>query len=329
MQLQTRLRFLIYFGSVIFIGSFGFYSLGKDWSVLESVYMTIITLSTVGFGETQPLTDAGKIWAIVVILFGVTGVAYLFSEYSKELFRLDLYRRNKMLKSVKRLHDHYIICGYGRMGAVIAKEMHEKKQHFVVIDFNPEKIRKIEECGFLYVEGDATLEETLIEAGVEKAKVIVVVLNTDQDNLFVSMSIRTLNSDAFLVSRCSVNDTSSKLRRAGVDKIVNPYVTGGHKMSELLLSPQLEDSVTITTPQQTSIDYGIDEIQMSELDQFDGMMVKDCRLREDYELLIIGIIDAKGDVKVNPSSDQVLHRDQTIMVIGKKENLDRLKELMN
>ena len=100
-------------------------------------------------------------------------------------------------------------------------------------------------------------------------------------------------------------------------------------MSELLLSPQLEDSVTITTPQQTSIDYGIDEIQMSELDQFDGMMVKDCRLREDYKLLIVGIIDAKGDVKVNPSSDQVLHRDQTIMVIGQKENLDRLKELMN
>ena len=126
MQLQTHLRFLIYFGSVIFIGSFGFYSLGKDWSVLESVYMTIITLSTVGFGETQPLTDAGKIWAIVVILFGVTGVAYLFSEYSKELFRLDLYRRNKMLKSIKRLHDHYIICGYGRMGAVIAKECTRK-----------------------------------------------------------------------------------------------------------------------------------------------------------------------------------------------------------
>ena len=324
MQVKTRFRFFIYFSSVIFIGSLGFYSLGHDWSVLESVYMTIITLSTVGFGETQPLTDAGKIWAIIVILFGVTGVAYLFTEFSKELFRLDLYRRNKMLKSVKKLHNHYIICGYGRMGAVIARELHEKRRPIVIIDNNPEKIRKIDEKGYLYIEGDATLEETLTEAGVERAEGIVVVLNTDQDNLFVSMSIRTLNNDVFLVSRCSVNDTASKLRRAGVDKVVNPYVAGGHKMSELLITPQLEDSVSIKSPQNTSIDFGIDEINLSELDQFDGMMIKDCRLREDYELLIVGLINANGSVIVNPGSELVLNRDQTIMVIGKKENLERL-----
>jgi voltage-gated potassium channel len=229
-----------------------------------------------------------------------------------------------MLKSVKKLHNHYIICGYGRMGAVIARELHEKGRPFVIIDNNPEKIRKIHEKGYLYIEGDATLEETLTEAGVERAEGIVVVLNTDQDNLFVSMSIRTLNNDVFLVSRCSVNDTASKLRRVGVDKVVNPYVAGGHKMSELLLSPQLEDSVTIKSPQQTSIDFGIDEIQLSELDRFDGMMIKDCRLREDYELSIVGIIDTAGNVKINPGSEEVLHMDQTIMIIGKKENLERL-----
>ena len=318
MQVKTRFRFFIYFSSVIFIGSLGFYSLGHDWSVLESVYMTIITLSTVGFGETQPLTDAGKIWAIIVILFGVTGVAYLFTEFSKELFRLDLYRRNKMLKSVKKLHNHYIICGYGRMGAVIARELHEKGRPFVIIDNNPEKIKKIDEKGYFFIEGDATIEETLHEAGVERASGIVVVLNTDQDNLFVCMSIRSMNNDAFLVSRCSVNDNLPKLRRVGVDKVVNPYVAGGHKMSELLLSPQLEDSVTIKSPQQTSIDFGIDEIQLSELDRFDGMMIKDCRLREDYELSIVGIIDAAGNVKINPGSKEVLHMDQTIIVIGKK-----------
>ena len=324
MQVKTRFRFFIYFSSVIFIGSLGFYSLGHDWSVLESVYMTIITLSTVGFGETQPLTDAGKIWAIIVILFGVTGVAYLFTEFSKELFRLDLYRRNKMLKSVKKLHNHYIICGYGRMGAVIARELHEKGRPFVIIDNNPEKIKKIDEKGYFFIEGDATIEETLHEAGVERASGIVVVLNTDQDNLFVCMSIRSMNNDAFLVSRCSVNDNLPKLRRVGVDKVVNPYVAGGHKMSELLLSPQLEDSVTIKSPQQTSIDFGIDEIQLSVLDRFDGMMIKDCRLREDYELSIVGIIDTAGNVKINPGSEEVLHMDQTIMIIGKKENLERL-----
>ncbi len=324
MQVKTRFRFFMYFGGVIFIGSLGFYSLGENWSVLESIYMTIITLSPVGTGETQPLTDAGKIWAIIVILFGVTVVAYLFTEFSKELFRLDLYRRNKMLKSVKKLHNHYIICGYGRMGAVIARELQEKDRSFVIIDHDPDKIRKIDEKGFIFVEGDATLEETLIDAGVDRANGIVVVLNNDQDNLFVCMSIRSMNNDAFLVSRCSVNDNLPKLRRVGVDKVVNPYVAGGHKMSELLLSPKLEDSVTLKSPQQTSIDFGIDEIQLSELDQFDGMMIKDCGLREKYELSIVCIIDATGNVNVNPSSEEVLHRDQTIMVIGTKENLERL-----
>ncbi|HIN27050.1 MAG TPA: hypothetical protein EYM74_07060 [Candidatus Marinimicrobia bacterium] len=229
-----------------------------------------------------------------------------------------------MLKSVKKLHNHYIICGYGRMGAVIARELHEKGRPFVIIDNNPEKIKKIDEKGYFFIEGDATIEETLHEAGVERASGIVVVLNTDQDNLFVCMSIRSMNNDAFLVSRCSVNDNLPKLRRVGVDKVVNPYVAGGHKMSELLLSPQLEDSVTIKSPQQTSIDFGIDEIQLSELDRFDGMMIKDCRLREDYELSIVGIIDTAGNVKINPGSEEVLHMDQTIMIIGKKENLERL-----
>ncbi len=325
MQIKTRLRFSTYFSLLIFIGAFGFYLLGENWTVLESIYMTIITLSTVGFGETQPLTDTGKIWAIIVILFGVTGVAYLFSEFSKELFRLDLYRRKKMLKKVKKFQEHYIICGYGRMGAVITKELHEKGVPIVIIDNDPKKIRRIDEKGLLFVEGDATLEKTLIEAGTKRAKGIVVVLNTDQDNLFVSMSIRALNSEAFLVSRCSVNDAESKLRRVGVNKIVNPYVVGGHKMSELLLNPAIEDSVMIKTPKQGSIEFGIDEIKLSELRQFDGKMIKDSRLREEYGLLIVGVIDINGNVDINPPSERVLQIDHIIMVIGEKDNLERFK----
>ena len=328
MQLKTRLLFIFYFIAVIFIGSLGFYILGKDWTVLESVYMTIITLSTVGFGEPHPLSDGGRIWAIIVIWFGVSGVAYLFSEFNKELFRFDLYRKNKMLKSVKKLQNYYIICGYGRMGAVIARELKEKDQSFVIIDHNPEKIRKIDEKGYMFVEGDATLEETLIKAGVEKANGSVVVLNNDQDNLFVCMSIKSLKNDAFLVSRCAISENASKLRRVGVNKVVNPYVAGGHKMSELLMMPQLEDSVTINTPQHTTIDLGIDEIKLSDIDQFDGLMIKDCELREKYELSIVCIIDGEGNINVNPSSEEVLNRDQTIMVIGTKENLERLTSHM-
>ena len=228
MKHRRTKQITIWIITLVGIATTGFYIIGgEEWSLLDSLYMTLITLATVGFREVHPLTEAGRIWTIIIIVFGVTSFAYLLSQFGSELLELNHYRRRKMLKRVKKLKDHYIICGYGRMGAVIAKEMKEKKETFVVVEKNPEKIRKIEDCGFLYVEGDATLEETIIDAGVERAKGIVVVLNTDLDNLFVSMSIRTLNNDIFLVSRCSVYDTSSKLRRAGVNKIVNPYVAGG------------------------------------------------------------------------------------------------------
>jgi voltage-gated potassium channel len=319
---HSRTKQIVIWGiSLVGIATIGFYIIGgEEWSLLDSLFMTFITLTTVGFQEVRPLSDAGQIWTIIIIIFGVTSFAYLISQFGSELLELNQYRRRKMLKRVNKLKDHYIICGYGRMGAVIAEEMDEKKQTFVIIEKDPDKIRKIVECGFLYVEGDATLEETLNEAGVQKAKGIVVVLNTDQDNLYVSMSIRTLNNEAFLVSRCSINDTLLKLRRVGVDKIVNPYVAGGHKMSELLLTPQLEDSVSVSTP-HTSIDYGIDEIKLSEIDKYDGIMIKDSQLREKYGLLIIGIIEKNGEVLVNPGSDYILNRNQIIMVIGKKENL--------
>ena len=324
MNIKSRKRLLFYFSAVIITGSMGFYVLEENWTILESVYMTIITLSTVGFGETHPLSDFGKIWAIGVILFGVSGVAYMFSEFSEELFRMDFYRRNKMERKIRKLKNHYIICGYGRMGAVIAGELEEKDLSFVVIDNNPEEIKNIEEKEFLCIEGDATLESTLLAAGVERAKGIVVALNTDPDNLFVSMSVRSLNNDVFLVSRCSANDTASKLKRVGVDKIVNPYIAGGHRMSELLISPQLEDSVSISASMDTGIDFGIDEIKISELSQYDGVAIGKSKLQDEFGLLIVGVTDKEGNTLVNPGPGHVLHRDQTIMVIGTKENLKGL-----
>ncbi len=177
------------------------------------------------------------------------------------------------------------------MGAVIARELQEKDLSFVVIDNNPEEIKNIEEKEFLYIDGDATLETTLIAAGVERAEGIVVALNIDPDNLFVSMSVRTLNNDVFLVSRCSANDTASKLKRVGVDKIVNPYIAGGHRMSELLISPQLEDSVSVSGSLNGGVDFGIDEIKISELSQYVGIKIGDTKLQDEHGLLIVGVTD--------------------------------------
>jgi len=322
------IKFLLYLFTLFVVGTIGFYVIGnEEWNIIDSLYMTLITLSTVGFSEVHPLDENGRIWAMILIIFGVTGFTIMVSQIGLDLVNIKRYRRNKMLKRIKRMKDHYIICGYGRMGAIIAEELAAKRRPFVIVDNNDEKIYDIEEKGYKYIPGDATIEETLIAARAEDAAGIVIVLDTDQDNLFVTMSARAINPDAFILSRCSKADTNSKLRRAGADKVVNPYVAGGHKMAELLLSPNIEDTVSITTPKR-DLDLVIDEIRLSEIDRYDGIMIKDSRLREEYNLVIVGLIESNGNITLNPDPHTVLKHDQTILVIGSKENMQLFKEVI-
>ena len=230
-----RFTFLIYFIALITIGSVGFYVIGGDeWSIIDSIYMTILSLSTVGFGEVHPLNEIGKLWAILLIIFGVSGFAYIVYELGSELIQLNTYRSRTMRKKISKLQSHYVICGYGRMGAIIASEFQKKNISFVIIEINDSKIIDIQENGYNHIHGDATLDETLINAGIIDSKGIVVVLDNDQDNLFVTMSARNLNQNSYIISRCSKQDTGNKLKRAGANKVVNPYITGGHRMAELL-----------------------------------------------------------------------------------------------
>ncbi|MDP6401463.1 MAG: potassium channel family protein, partial [Candidatus Marinimicrobia bacterium] len=250
-----KIYIFIYFFLLLFIGSYGFYIIGQpDWTVIDSIYMTIITLATVGYGEVQPLGESGKIWAILVIIFGVSGIGILFTTLREEIMQIDQYKKRKIMKKISKFKNHLIICGYGRMGAVIASELAEKDLYFIIIEQNVDKIEVIRQKGMYCIHGDVTKEETLQAARIEHAKGAAVVLDTDQDNLFVTMSIRTYNPDLFLLSRCAVEDNKEKLIRAGADKVVNPYTAGGHRMAEMLTKPQVEDSVSITTPKYDNID---------------------------------------------------------------------------
>ena len=235
-----KIYIFIYFFLLLFIGSYGFYIIGQpDWTVIDSIYMTIITLATVGYGEVQPLGESGKIWAILVIIFGVSGIGILFTTLREEIMQIDQYKKKKIMKKISKFKNHLIICGYGRMGAVIASELAEKNLYFIIIEQNVDKIEVIRQKGMYCIHGDVTKEETLQAARIEHAKGAAVVLDTDQDNLFVTMSIRTYNPDLFLLSRCAVEDNKEKLIRAGAEKVVNPYTPGGHRMAEMPPKPQV------------------------------------------------------------------------------------------
>jgi len=214
------------------------------------------------------------------------------------------------------------------MGAVIADELYKKGIPFVIVEINESKINKIQDIGYMHIHGDATMDDILIEAGIERCEGIVVVLENDQDNLFVTMSSRNLNKDAYIISRCALHDTGKKLKRAGANKVVNPYITGGHRMAELLISPFVEDTVSLETPNDMAVDFSLEEFAVEGLSTYNGKTIAETKLREDYGLLIVAIANVNGETELNPGSEKRLLSGQKIMIIGSQENLTRFKEDM-
>ncbi len=306
-------------------GALGFMILGDEsWSFLDALYMAVITLSTVGFSEVHPLTEAQRIWTILIISFGIGIVLYAFSQAAQFILNFDLLRRRRMEYKASQLRNHFIVCGFGRMGKVICSELSSQNLSFVIIDSNSDKINDIRESGLTYVQGDATMDETLKKANLKDAKGLVVVLSSDSDNLFVTMSARTMNPELFITSRCSVDSNTVKLKRAGADKVVNPYIAGGHKMADLLVEPALEDSVELMTPKE-NLDLAIEEIKVSTLKGFSGKSIRNAGLREEYGLLIAGVIEESGEVIISPGPDIMLDNNQILMLMGEKEKLKSLK----
>jgi len=323
---NKRKWIILYFVTLAAVGSIGFYVIGGDqWSWIDSLYMTIITLSTVGYGEVHTLTGAGKIWSILIIIFGVSGIGALIRTLNEEFIQLELFRKNTMMKTISKLKNHYVICGYGRMGAVIAKELQEKNLEFVIIENNEQKVEIIRSKGLFCVNGDATSEETLQDARVDQAVGVAVVLDTDQDNLFVTMSMKTTNPDLFILSRCAKEDNQSKLIRAGANKVVNPYTAGGHRMAEILSKPQVEDSISVVSPKHSDLNLTLDEISLKDLNQYDGVLIKDSNIREEFDVMIVGIIKETGESIINPAPDTILSNKYTILLMGESDKMDRFK----
>ena len=323
---NKRKWIILYFVALAAVGSIGFYVIGGDqWSWIDSLYMTIITLSTEGYGEVHTLTGAGKIWSILIIIFGVSGIGALIRTLNEEFIQLELFRKNTMMKTISKLKNHYVICGYGRMGAVIAKELQEKNLEFVIIENNEQKVEIIRSKGLFCVNGDATSEETLQDARVDQAVGVAVVLDTDQDNLFVTMSMKTTNPDLFILSRCAKEDNQSKLIRAGANKVVNPYTAGGHRMAEILSKPQVEDSISVVSPKHSDLNLTLDEISLKDLNQYDGVLIKDSNIREEFDVMIVGIIKETGESIINPAPDTILSNKYTILLMGESDKMDRFK----
>jgi voltage-gated potassium channel len=306
-------------------GSIGFMII-EHWSFLDSIYMTFITITTTGFEEVHPLTHSGRIFTIILLVMGIGSIAYTGGRAAQLLIENQIIRRRRMSKKLEELKDHYIVCGYGRMGRYICEELSSAKVEFIVIENEAGKIDRLIEMNFLYISGDATSDEILTMAGVMKAKGLVAVLSNDAENVFTTLSAKVLNPNLYVVARAVEEETESKLKKAGANRVVKPYEIGGNRMAELLLRPGVIEFIDVVA-REKNVDLSMEELAVSEKSSLIGKTLAELPIRKDLNIIIVSINKLKGGFIYNPKSSTVLEQNDKLIALGEKVNLAELSKL--
>jgi voltage-gated potassium channel len=311
--------------TVLGIGVVG-YMVVEGWSLLDSAYMTVIALTTVGFGEVHPLSDAGRLFTIALVVAGVGALAYTFGRFVDLVVAghiRGLWEVGRMERRVRRMRGHHIVAGLGRVGSEVVETLCREGAQFVVVDSDETALEAAESAGWLYVEGDATEEETLLAAGIEHARSLVTTLDTDADNLYVTLTGRTLNPDLVIVARSSHVSTEGKLLRAGADRVITPNVIGGRRMAAMVLNPIVSDYLDLVS-HSGGIEFRLEEIEVPPGAELAGKSIAGARVRDTIGVLVLALRSADGSMNTNPSSDTVFEPGDHIVALGTQEQLGRL-----
>ncbi|MCL4476460.1 MAG: potassium channel protein [Nitrospirae bacterium] len=312
---------------VIFSGTTGYVFLEK-WTVFDALYMTITTITTVGYREVHDLSDTGRVFTLVLIVFGVGTILYTLNNAARIVIEgeiQEIFGRRKLEKKIKGLKNHYIVCGYGRMGRVIGKELKEKGAKFVVIEretMSPDTL----DADMLSVKGDATKDEVLKEAGIERAKGLISVLPTDAENLYVVLSARVLNPDMNIVARAGEEGSEQKLLRAGADRVVSPYHIGGLRIAHTVLKPSVVDFIEFAT-RSGNIDLQMEEIYVHEGASIAGTTLDECGIGRELGIIIVAIKRVGGDMKFNPTFRTTIKPGDILIALGERTKLKVLEDL--
>ena len=316
-------------GMVFCLGVLGYMEV-EGWSFFDSLYQVIITLSTVGFQEVYPLTRDGRILTMVLIVSGVGTFAYLVGSFTQVLVegRLQQYLgRRRMQKIIDSLSDHVIICGYGRIGAVVAREILAENVAAVIIENNIEVIHNLDEQGIPYVQGDATADETLLAAGLMRAKTLVAALTLEAANVYVTLTARQLNPTIRIVARADAQGHTQRLQRAGADQVLVPHLYGGVRMAQSVLRPTVTNFLELAG-RGGAIDLQMEELQVTEQSEIVDKSLIDAALRPRFNLIVIAIKKASGEMQFNPQAQAVLEAGDTMILVGSRDNLDSLQAIL-
>jgi voltage-gated potassium channel len=315
---------------LVSLGTAGYVSL-EGWRSLDAFYMTVMTLATVGFQEVHPLSDSGRVFTILLIVVGVSVLGYTVGKFAQILFEGEFQRflgRKKVEKAIEELRGHYIVCGYGRIGALICREFAAKPIPFVVVENNPEVVEKLNEDNVPFLRGNATEDETLLKAGIRRAKGLVSVVTSDTENVYITLTARGLNPDLFILARSGEPGSEIKLKRAGANKVVSPYHIGGSRMAQAILRPNVVDFIEIAMGRD-HIELQMEEIFIPEKSPFVGQNLKDAGLRKDTGVIIVGIKQVSGKMVFNPESTSMIAAQDTLIVLGKPAAIAKLENLVS
>lgn len=315
---------------VVSMGTAGYMILEK-WNLLDALYMTVITISTVGFSEVNPVSDQGRVLTMAILVSGLGVLGYLVGTLTQTLVEgqlLHVMGRKKLERQIKALKNHYIICGYGRVGRIVCEEIRKTKPTpLVVIDNNSNVTSKIEEDGHLYILGDATEEECLLRAGIRSAKGLATALDSEADNVYITLTAKGLNPNVFVLARAGRIGSEKKLLHAGADRVVSPHQIGGFRMAQALLRPTVTEFVDFAIGREDPA-LGMEEIPVRPDSKLADVTLVDSGIRKELDLIIVAIKKASGEMLFNPASHAKIQIGDTLIALGKRQSLGRLAELL-
>jgi voltage-gated potassium channel len=325
---RIHISVLIFVG-IVFFGTAG-YMVVEGMPLFDALYMTVITISTVGFGEVRPLSSAGRGVTMLVIIASITVGGYAISMMARMLIEGELrksFQRRRMEQLIRDLKNHIIVCGYGRIGRIICKELEAGGLDFVVIEQDPDATQGLEKANFLHLQMDATDEEALLKAGIMDARGLVTAVRSDANNVFITLTAKGIRDDIFILSRSSDIRNEDKLKRAGATRVVSPYYIGGRRMAQVLQRPTVVDFIDIAT-MSNQLGLLIEEVTIRPTSGLVGKNLVESHLRRDFGVIIVAIKPVGRRMVFNPTPNEILGAGDVLVVLGKREDVARMGEVL-
>jgi voltage-gated potassium channel len=306
------------------------YTLIEGWNVWDAFYMTVTTVATVGYGEVHPLSPRGRLFTVALIFGGVGTVFYTVTLLATIVVEGGLHRRlekRRAARMLEQIKDHFIVCGYGRIGSIIAAELHQQGVPLAVIERDPERVRQAVDRGWLALEADASREEVLSRAGIHRARGLITAVGTDAENVFTVLTARVMRPDLFIIARVESDDAEHKLRRAGADRVISPYHIGAAHMVQTALRPAVVDFVQLATS-SGHLELSMEQVRVPQPSPIVGKSLVESGIRQKFGVIIVAIKRADSAMEFNPPPEAVIRGGDELVVLGGAQSVKALEEMI-